>query len=724
MTGPATDMATLSPASPVDIASLAAMPPESPLAMPTQSLSRFDPADTHRPARRRVPWLARSVVFLGGLALTAYGANEMYGVVNVGQITTLKWALLFLFVINFSWIALAFMSAIVGFVWLILRTTPKPDAPPATPQARTAVVMPIYNETPSRVFGAMQAIYEEVEATGCGAAFDWFLLADTTNPDIWIAEERAFLAMRARLGPGARVYYRRRPKNTSRKAGNIADFVTRWGGEYDHMLVLDADSLMTGRAIVSLANAMEADPDAGIIQSLPLIINRNTMFARLQQFAARIHGPIIASGLALWSGRDGNYWGHNAIIRTRAFAAHCGMPILRGRPPLGGHVLSHDFVEAALMRRAGYAVYMLPTLGGSFEESPPSLIDLAARDRRWCQGNLQHIRILPAKGLKLPTRQHFATGIMGYLASPLWMAQLVVGIVLVLQSAYIRPEYFTDEFRLFPAWPRFDAERALDLFGVTMAVLLAPKFMGLIVAIKDSSTRRDSGGAIGLIASTFVEIVMSSLYAPIMMLIQTGSVVQILSGRDTGWNPQRRDDGSIPLKAIIRRHRSHMALGIVTLIAGFLISPSLAAWMSPTIAGLVLAIPLSSWSGMLTVGLLLKRWGLLCTPEETRPPAIATRANALGARLASEDHDEEDGFSSIHGDPVFRDWHIGQLGHAAPHVRGLIDPDRAVAEAKLNDAVTLDEASRWLRPREKNIVLQDRALLDMLARLPAKAATD
>ncbi len=195
-----------------------------------------------------------------------------------------------------------------------------------------------------------------------GAAFDWFFLSDTTDPDIWIAEERAFVALRGRLGPQARIYYRHRPKNTARKAGNIADFVTRWGGAYEQMVVLDADSLMTGRAIVTLAAAMEADPDAGIIQTLPLIINRNTLFARVQQFAARIYGPIIADGLSCWMGRDGNYWGHNAIIRTAAFAAHCGLPHLSGKPPLGGHVLSHDFVEAALIRRAGYSVYMLPSL--------------------------------------------------------------------------------------------------------------------------------------------------------------------------------------------------------------------------------------------------------------------------------------------------------------------------------------------------------------------------
>lgn len=698
-----------------------AMPAESPLAMPVQSLSRFD-AGARRaavaPGLSRTPWFSRLIVFGGGLALTAYGAIEMWGVINVGAITVLKLALLVLFVLNFSWIALAFTSGIVGFLWLLFSRKGG-EGPPQKLAARNAVAMPIYNEAPSRVFSAVQAIREDVEASGLGSNFDWFFLSDTTNPDIWIAEERAFLAMRERLGPEARVYYRHRPKNTARKAGNIGEFVARWGGAYDHMVVLDADSLMTGHAIVTLAGAMEADPDAGIIQSLPLIINRNTLFARLQQFAARIYGPVIASGLAIWSGRDGNYWGHNAIIRTAAFAGHCGLPELRGRPPFGGHILSHDFVEAALIRRAGYAVYMLPTLGGSFEESPPSLMDLAARDRRWCQGNLQHIRVLPAKGLKFATRQHFTTGIMSYLASPLWMTQLIVGIVLVLQSAWVRPEYFTDEFRLFPAWPVFDAERALALFGLTMAVLLAPKLFGIIVALADGKTRRACGGGIRLIASSMLEIIMSALLAPVMMVIQTGSVMQILLGRDTGWNPQRRDDGSIPFMSIVRRHRSHVALGIVTLIAGLIISPSLAAWMSPTIAGLVLAIFLSWTSGMLSIGLALKRAGLLWTPEETRPPSIAARANQLTAELAADGRDAADAIAVIHADPAFRAMHEALLPPAPEHRRGLINPDRAVAEAKLNDARDIADAIAWLKPRERMVVLHDRALIDYLARLPA-----
>jgi membrane glycosyltransferase len=700
---------------------LPAMPPEAPLAMPTQSLTHFSRAERHalQAPNPHSPWISRLFIFGGALALTLYGANEMYGVVKIGEVTLLEWVLVALFVANFSWIALAFTSSVIGFLWLLFRA-PRRGPLPESLKSRTAVVMPIYNEAPARVFAAMQAICEDVRTTGLGDAFDYFLLSDTTDPDVFIAEERALMAMRRRL-PDQRIYYRHRRRNINRKAGNIADFVTRWGGQYEHMMVLDADSLVTGETIVKLAAAMEADPDSGIIQTVPLIINRNTLFARIQQFAARITGPVIACGLNIWMGRDGNYWGHNAIIRTRAFAAHCGLPTLRGRPPLGGHILSHDFVEAALIRRAGYAVYMLPTLGGSYEESPPSLIDIATRDRRWCQGNLQHARLITTKGLALASRQHFIAGIMGYVASPLWMGQLLVGIALVLQSHYIRPEYFTSEFSLFPAWPRFDYQRALELFAVTMSVLLAPKVFGLIAALIHGNTRRGSGGALRLIASALLETILSALFAPIMMLIQSGSVMQILFGRDTGWNPQRRDDGSIPFKSIVRRHRAHMALGVITLFAGLLISTSLVAWMSPTIAGLVLAIPLSWASGQLWLGVALRRLGLLTTPEESSPPPIVQRANALTLDLARNGHDGEDGLIALHSDAAFREQHDLLLPPAARRKRGEFETDTALAAAKLNDARTLEEVLQWLTQKERMAVMNDRALISLLSRLPTSA---
>ncbi len=693
-------------------------PPEATLSMPTQSLRRWSGAEAQRfgDAAPPSPWLARLFVFGGAALITGYGAYEMYEVVSVSRTTVLQYVLLVLFTVNFSWIALAFTNAVLGF-GALLATGRRAEAAPVASEHRTAIVMPVYNELTSRTFAAVEAIRRSVDATGRGASFDYFILSDSTSADAWIAEERAFIALRDKLGPDARLYYRHREKNHHRKAGNIADFTTRWGGHYEHMIVLDADSLMTGECILGLVDAMNADPRAGIIQSLPLILNRNTLFARLQQFAARVTGPVIATGLAIWSGRDGNYWGHNAIIRTRAFAAHCGLPDLKGKPPFGGHVLSHDFVEAALMRRAGWSVYMLPRLEGSYEESPASLIDLSVRDRRWCQGNLQHSRVIGASGLRLATRQHFATGIMGYLASPFWLLQLVVGIALVLQTTYIRPEYFSRDFRLFPSWPRFDPERALALFALTMAILLAPKIFGWFLMLIDGKGRRASGGGIRLTISAVIEMVLSALVAPILMLIQSGSVFQILIGGDTGWNPQRRDDGSIPFRDIVRRHRWHTAMGVLAGLSAFLIATSLFLWMSPTILGLVLAIPISWLSGSLATGLALKRMGLLLTPAETAVPPIVAHANALQLENARLGFDDADGLRVLHDDPAFRDQHEAMLPHRPHRGRGEFEPDRVMAEAKIIDAGTLEDAIAWLKPKERMVVLNDRALLSLACRL-------
>ena len=702
----------------------AALPPEAPIAMPSQPLKSWSSDQVREltaPNLWKTPWISRIFVGIGLVAAVVLGGREMYGVVEVGGVTVLEWALLALFLVNFSWIALAFASSIVGFVALLGKAAIETPEPPDKLTSRNALVMPIYNEQPSRVFGAMQAVHGEIDRLGFGAHFDLFLLSDTTDPDVWIAEERAFLALREALGPEARVYYRHRSKNHRRKAGNIEDFVTRWGGAYDHMVIFDADSLMTGHAVVALAGAMEADPDAGIIQTLPLVINRNTLFARVQQFASRVYGPVIAAGIGVWYGRDGNYWGHNAIIRMEAFAGGGGLPDLKGRPPFGGLIMSHDFVEAAFIRRKGWAVYMLYRLEGSYEESPPSLIDLSQRDRRWCQGNLQHTALLATRGLYPLSRQHFLNGIFSYLASPFWMMMLLCGIALALQSKFIRPEYFTDEFALFPAWPRFDAERALALFGVTMAILIAPKIFGLIIHVMNRQSRRGSGGVFRTFVSAILEIILSSLFAPIMMLVQSGSVFQILAGKATGWNPQRRDDGSIPLSDIVRRHYWHTALGVLTLITALMIAPSLAGWMSPTIAGLLLAIPLSWLSGHLGSGLFLKRLGLMMIPEETTTPPIATAAREAGKRFAALGIDGDDGVKALHRDPQFMLAHERMLPEAPARPRGQIEPDRVMAAAKLTEANSLTEALDWLSPKEKTVLLHDRALLALAARLPLEA---
>lgn len=692
-----------------------AMPDIAPMDMPTQSLETWRSSDKRTlkaPQLWRTPWASRAFIFGGAALVTGFGAREMLRVVDVAGVTTLQWFLLILFTINFSWISLSFTSSVVGFLKLLKFGRSRP-LPPAL-KSRTAVIMPIYNESAARVFGAMEAMALAVKGLGFLQNFDFVLLSDTTNPDAWVREEKAFLEIRARHD--IPIFYRHRAKNTAKKAGNVAQFVSTYGGNYDHMIVLDADSALTAQTIVQLAAYMEKDPDSGIIQTLPLIVNRNTMFARLQQFAARIYGPVIATGLSAWMGRDGNYWGHNAIIRLQAFAEAGGLPELSGKPPFGGPILSHDFVEAALVRRRGYSVYMVP-LEGSYEESPPSLLDMAARDRRWCQGNLQHSRVLGAKGLHMASRQHIATGIFSYLASPLWLLQILVGMVLSLQAALIRPEYFRGEFALIPTWPRFDPERAISLFIITMLILLLPKFLGLLYALYIKSVRQASGGAILLVLSTLFEIIFSALLAPLMMLIQTGSVLQILLGRDTGWQPQRRDDGSVPFGDLWRKHKMHTFLGAILGLSAFLISPMLFAWLSPTVLGLLLSVPLSAGTASLGAGLALKKVGLLQTPEETQPPEIVTKCNVSTVELEALGFDEGEGLALMKNHPELLKLHMDLLTPPPVNSRGHILPERAMAEAKLAQADTLQEFESWLSGPEKQIVLNDRALLGVAMKL-------
>ncbi len=695
------------------------VPTEAPIEMPVQRLDRWKgPRATEVDgAPRFVTSLTRLFVFGGGALLSAYGVREMVGVVSAGGIVGLEWPLIVFFGLTFTWIALSATSGVAGFVAGFFEKKPTNLDRPL--EAVTALVMPVYNESPARTIGALEAMAEEIIARGEGGQFEIFVCSDTTDQTVWIEEEMAIDRLRGRLGDRMKVWYRRRHKNIARKAGNIQDFVTRWGGRYEHMLVLDADSLMSGSTLITMARLMEDDPKAGIIQTLPVIANRNSLFARLQQFAGRIYGPVIARGLAIWHGRDGNYWGHNAIIRTRAFAECCGLPELRGRKPFGGHVLSHDFVEAALIRRGGWGVYMVPWLGGSYEESPPSLLDVAIRDRRWAQGNLQHIGVLPTRGLAWPSRVHFATGIMSYLASPIWLLLLMVGLALALQARFIRPEYFSKEFSLYPAWPRFDSERALQLFLVTMAVLLLPKVLGTIESILRSEVRKRSGGTIAIVVGMLLETIISALVAPVMMLLQSRHVAEILLGADSGWKTQRRDDGGIPLAEVIRHHWQHAAIGALMAVAAYVISPAILAWMAPTLLGLALAVPLSWLSGSLEAGLWLKKLGLLLIPEETDPPPILAAAARTQALAETELPEIEDGLTAVVENPEIRDVHARMFLPVPLRPRGRPDLEPVMAAAKIDEATDFSEVIAWLGEKERMAVLCDPRLISSIDRLIA-----
>jgi len=417
------------------------------------------------------------------------------------------------------------------------------------------------------------------------------------------------------------MFYRRRIDRSERKAGNIGDFVQRWGANYECMLVLDADSVMSGHALVTLARIMEAHPRLGILQSLPLPVGRETLFARLIQFGARLNSPMLSSGLAYWQVGESNYWGHNAIIRLRPFDAFCKLPHLSGKPPLGGHILSHDFVEAAFMRRGGFEVRQLPDLSGSWEEVPANVLDYAGRDRRWTQGNLQHSRLIATPGLHYLSRIHLITGIVSYVSSPMWLALLLLSSVLSAIEAGRRPQYFLPGFRsLFPHWPQIRAGETAVLFVITFVVLLLPKILGYILALRDRQLRRGFGGSLRLAGSLLVEQLFSILLAPSMMLFHSTFVVQTLLGRSVSWDAQSRSDRGVTFREAFRRQKWHLLLGLVWGAVMFTKAPQFFWWLTPVLIGLICGIPLTVMTSRTSVGLAARGWGLLLTPEETAPP--------------------------------------------------------------------------------------------------------
>jgi membrane glycosyltransferase len=688
-----------------------ALPDEAPLVMPTQSLREAPPRTRRFASTPRAMGVRRFLVIGGAIVMTGFGTNEMYKVLAVNGLTPLAVFMLALFVALFAWIALSFTSAIAGFLSVLGGGGRRLVVPGALPASRTALLMPTYNESPIRIMAGLEAI--DGELRDAGGRFDIFILSDTTQPEVWIEEEKAFLDLRARTGGADRIFYRHRPRNTARKAGNIAEWVRRFGGAYPQFLILDADSVMRGDTLIALVCAMEAHPDVGLIQTLPLITGGSTPFARMQQFAGRVYGPIIAQGIAWWHGADSNYWGHNALIRTVAFAEQAGLPELPGRKPFGGHIMSHDFIEAALMRRGGWAIHMMPGLEGSYEESPPSLMDLAVRDRRWCQGNLQHMAVLPARGLHWISRMHLLTGIGSYITAPLWLLFLLSGVLIALQARFIPPDYFPSNGKsLFPQWPVIDPVRAMWVFIGTMALLLVPKVLGMITILMRRELRRGCGGVFGLFGSLLLETLIAGLLAPVVMLTQTIDVVAILLGRDSGWNAQRRDDGGIPLRDIVRLYRRHTVLGVLLGAGAWAVSPYLALWMLPVVIGLALSVPLAALTGRRSWGVALRRIGLLRIPEEIHPPEVLRRAAALHRQALGEP--SADGVSVLLQDPALLAAHRQML---PPGRRPGIDPldvPLLTGAAKLAEADHLAPVWPTLSAAEKAAVLSDRSALEAL----------
>ncbi|MEQ8817842.1 MAG: glucans biosynthesis glucosyltransferase MdoH [Thalassobaculum sp.] len=532
-------------------------------------------------------------------------------------------ALLVVFPVLIAWLAANFWIAALGAASLLRRRIAERGGPPPgdaeTVGRRLVVLMPIYNEDTDRVFAGLRAMVRSLDAEARLAGFHLFVLSDTRDPVLGRREELACSDLIRAVGGESRIFYRRRARNTGRKAGNIQDFCERWGGHYDYMLVLDADSLMDGATVLRMADRMDADPRLGLLQTWPRSVRARSLFGRLQQFATSVQGQPIAEGLAVLMGDTCTYWGHNAMIRVRAFAASCGLPVLPGSPPIGGEILSHDFVEAALLVADGWKVKIMSDRAGSFEEPPPSLIASAVRDRRWAQGNLQHLQLVAAQGLAGMSRYHFLMGVMAYLASPIWLLFLVLGTVQILWAADVLHAF--DVLRPIP----FVIPRSADLrilIGLPLILLLLPRAFGMALILADRDLRRGHGGVLCLTVGTLLEIVVTTLVAPVMMLLHSRFVAEILAGRNSGWGPQRRDGDGEPFGQVLRVHAVHTLVGIAAALAVAFVSLEALAWLAPIVVGLTLAVPVSWLSGRESAGQWLHRLGLFRVPEEADPPAV------------------------------------------------------------------------------------------------------
>ncbi len=593
---------------------------------------------------------------------------------------------------------------------------------------RHAVVIPVYNEDSVKVCARIEAIYRSIEATGHLDSFDFFILSDTRDLDLWVIEETSWTNLCRRLDGFGRIYYRRRKTNENRKAGNIGDFVRTWGGGYEAMLVLDADSLMDGADIVKMTRVMEAYPRLGILQTPPKLIRGNSVFTRLQQFAMRLYGPLFIRGLNYWQLSGGSYWGHNALIRVKPFSEFCELPALPGREPFGGRILSHDFVEAALMVSQGWEVWLAWDIEGTYEEAPPTLVDHLIRDRRWCQGNLQHLWLIFARKLPFSVRMHLFMGIMAYLGSPLWGLFLILG-------TWVAWDRFSSELSQLPfenyaaRWFHIDGiQQSIILTAVIFALLFLPKILAVTGAILTPSIRRSFGGIIPIVVGATLETIVSMLLAPCIMVAHSLMVLSIILGRAVGWGNQNRETDGTAWVDAFRFHAPQTMIGLVwTAVAinigyhsktpgSFTSKYAFALWMIPILLGLLLSAPVSVWTSRSRYGRALRRHKILATPEELNPPQIILLAEAATAAVdpaLDASIDARRGVIAAVVDPYVNGVHVSLLEHSE-----ITAGDEALAERCLSEgpaglskneisellylasAMLMMHRAVWLRPAE------------------------
>jgi membrane glycosyltransferase len=496
-------------------------------------------------------------------------------------------------------------------------------------ETSTAILFPIYNENANEVYERLKSTFLSLEKTGDLARFDFHILSDSTEAINWVDEENRWLELTKSLEAAGKIFYRRRLWNDAKKSGNIRDFLNALGNRYRYFIVFDADSLMIGRTIVKMVKLMEAHPDVGLIQTPPALVNAESLFGRIHQFANRLYSPLFTTGLNYWMQNFGNYWGHNAIIRTAPFMEYCGLPKLPGKKPFGGQILSHDFVEAALMLKNQWQVWLAHDLDGSYEEGPQGLIEYAQRDRRWCQGNLQHTLVLFSHGLQGISRLHLIFGILGYLSGPLWLLFL---LSFNAQRVSVKETGLSDI--TVRAWTPFlnlsATQHALLIFALSTFLLFLPKILALFELVLDRERRRAFGGLGRASLSASLEVLFSMLQAPLQMLWHTEFVITILLGKSVNWSTQQRQADGTAWSHAFRQLWKHTLIGGAW---GFLVwkmDHAVFWWFLPVLAGMFLSIPFTVLTSRRKGGRSARHAGLFMTPEETNPtPEIVLLRSAL-----------------------------------------------------------------------------------------------
>jgi len=557
----------------------------------------------------------RPILVLLSVGLTMAGLTWLAVMaLSPGGFGAVDLVLAVLFAVTLPWYVIGFWNATIGLLIMRFARDPVAAVMPVAGRVRgdepitasTAVLLCIRNEPPERVVRLLEPMMEGLAARGVGERFHVYVLSDTSEADIAAAEDARFAALAAARRGQVALTYRRRAQNTGFKAGNIRDFCQRWGKDHDFAIMLDADSVMTVDLVLKLVRIMQIDPRLGIVQSLVIGMPSASAFARIFQFGMRLSMRSYTIGSAWWQGDCGPYWGHNAIVRIAPFMTHCQLPVLAEGALVKGHVLSHDQIEAVLMRRAGYGVRVLVGEGSSFEQNPPTLAEFIRRDLRWCQGNMQYWHFLRMPGLPFLSRYQLAFAILMFLGSPAWMGLLLIGSAAVALSP--TPADFM----------RRDAGMAVLV--LVLAMWFAPNIATVIDVLTRAKLRHLFGGGARFSASFMITIIFVVLLAPIMWASHTLFFMRLLSGRTVDWGAQARHDHEVPWSLACRQFWPQTLIGLAPVLLLAVAAPSAIPYALLIAAGPLLSIPLAVVTAAPALGRALIAVGLDRLPEETLPP--------------------------------------------------------------------------------------------------------